>query len=71
MKEIDQDFAGYARYTGKNRKLKKLFGEYTNLYNTEGFYVLTEEGEQVVISGKEWELLLDTVEDAKSLKNKK
>ena len=60
MEELKQDIVGKAKYIGGNSKMRRLFSEFTPLYNTEGFYVRTKEGEQVIISGNQWEISLDS-----------
>jgi hypothetical protein len=50
---------GKAKYIGSSESLLKEFGEYTTLYNSEGNYVNTKEGKQVLTNKRDWEEVLD------------
>lgn len=51
---------GTAYYIGNDQKMIKKFGIYNAhpLYNSEGFYVLDNQGKQVT-TNKQWKLVVD------------
>jgi len=52
---MEQLVIGTAKYNGKNPKLIEKFGDKeTNLYNSEGDYVLDDDGNQYMTDQDKW-----------------